>query len=142
MLFINTSEIDTLRSPGILAARASAKSAIEWFKYKIVECCMRFVCLTMASTTCGWQWPQHIVAIPPKASRSTEELVKSGTGINKLEEEIRSSQKELELKNSKIADLSTQISALIVERDNSYLSINNEMQKQYNDLKSYAEEAD
>ncbi|KAL9678169.1 hypothetical protein QQ045_016008 [Rhodiola kirilowii] len=70
--------------------------------------------------------------------RSTEELVKSGLGINKLEEEIRSSQKELELKNSKIADLSTQISALIVERDNSYLRIN-EMQKQYNDLKSDAE---
>ena len=63
------SVIFTLRLPGSLAAKASAKSVMAWFRYRTVECCNRFVCSTMASTTSGWQCPQHTVAIPPNASR-------------------------------------------------------------------------
>lgn len=59
----------TLRSPGILDASASAKSATVWLRYKTVECWRRLVWFTIASTTSGWQWPQHTVAIPPNASR-------------------------------------------------------------------------
>uniref|UniRef100_A0A7N0TT81 MAR-binding filament-like protein 1-1 n=1 Tax=Kalanchoe fedtschenkoi TaxID=63787 RepID=A0A7N0TT81_KALFE len=70
--------------------------------------------------------------------RSTTELLKSSLEINKLEEEIRYAQKELGLKESVINDLSMQISALIVERDEFNERIH-ETQNQFDTLKSDSE---
>uniref|UniRef100_A0A2P2PLH3 Uncharacterized protein n=1 Tax=Rhizophora mucronata TaxID=61149 RepID=A0A2P2PLH3_RHIMU len=43
----------TLRLPGILEAKLSAKSAIALLRYRTVECCKHLVWLTIDSTTSG-----------------------------------------------------------------------------------------